>query len=506
MTRVVTNYSEAKPVDLRFTARLWREGIAPIAVIHSDRSPAIETDIEMMTTRFPFGKLIFTKTITAASLALALVLAGCQPPAGQGRQKGGDRRGSSMNGGGPKEERTFLAPVMAEKVLRGEIVSTVATTGSVIPYRSQLLRAEESGRLRFAEAWEEGQFVPRNTLIATIESETLVGDIARSRADLELQKENLDIGKKSMSQAVDSYRTVQELYARGISAEKEVSEQELAMQRSVNTHRQNQISLMKAENELKQLEERLERLEIRAPFDGLLVASGTLEGTKPFATSFGSESITDRDGRLISNEFAVCGMIDTSKVFVRADVTSRDIGKVRLGQEARAVIYSTGDLNVTGEVVDISKSVNQDTRAFQVDMLVSNDDLTLKPGMFGRLDIITERRADSIAIPKDLITRRNNRDVVFVVSDATDREYQVAREVVLELGLEGRDMVEVTWGLKEGDAVITRGFEVLQDSSPISPIYSDEPIRPEGDTTDPELTADSDAADDTDSESEAAGS
>ena len=56
------------------------------------------------------------------------------------------------------------------------------------------------------------------------------------------------------------------------------------------------------------------------------------------------------------------------------------------------------------------------------------------------------------------------------------RAIRWARENPIEVGLEGRDKIEVTWGLKEGDAVITRGFEVLQDKSPLSVIFPDDPV------------------------------
>jgi hypothetical protein len=33
--------------------------------------------------------------------------------------------------------------------------------------------------------------------------------------------------------------------------------------------------------------------------------------------------------------------------------------------------------------------------------------------------------------------------------------------------------------LREGDAIVTRGFEILQDQSPIAVVFEDEVLRPE---------------------------
>lgn len=405
---------------------------------------------------------------------LVVLLLGCKPPTGQGRQREGfgkDKKEAEI-----KRDKPFLTPVLAERVKRGEIVSTIATTGSIVPYSSRLLRTEESGRLKFARGWEEGDFVGKGTVIARVESETLDGDINRARADVEIQRESLDIARKSMDSSVREYQTLQDLYSRGIAALKDVDSAQLAMERSINSHRQSTINLQKSEASLKTYVDRLERLEVKAPFDGLVVARTTLDGSKPFTTTFGSETITDYEGRLVSSDFSVCGIIDTSRVIARCDLTSRDIGLIKTGQDAIATIYTSQDLKLKGTVAEISKGAGADTRAFVVDILIDNPDRSLKPGMFGRVDVVTDRRLDTISLSKEYITRRNNKNVVFVAEKGVDVDYQVAREVPIEVGLEGKESIEVTWGLKEGDAVIIRGFEVLQDKTPISVLFPEDPV------------------------------
>jgi multidrug efflux pump subunit AcrA (membrane-fusion protein) len=382
-----------------------------------------------------------------------------------------------------RPERVFLAPVLARRLERRDVVSTVPTTGSIVPVRSRLLRTEEAGRLHFTRPWQEGDDVEAGTVIARIVSDNLIGDIQRGQADVRLQEEALDIARKSMDSAIREFETTQGLYSRGITALREVDRAELDMQRAVNSYRQAEINLDKARSSLRVLLERETRLEIVAPFDGLIVARNTIEGSRPFANAFGTETITDFDGRLVSAEFAVCGVIDISSVFVRCDVTSRDIDKIRINQEAFGTIYARGEAAVAGRVVDVSRATSQDTRAFLVDVLLPNPDRALRPGMFGRMEIVTERRQQAIAIDKSLLVRRNNRDVVFIVERPPESPHAIAREVAVELGLEGRDQIEVTWGLKQGDAIITRGFEVLQDQSPVAPIMEDDPLRPGSSTT-----------------------
>lgn len=406
-----------------------------------------------------------------------MTVSGCKPSSGQeGRDR--DRSAADRSAYAPREERAFLTPVVAQRVHRGEVLATIATTGSVVPIRSRLLRAEEAGRLTFTNQWEEGDFLERGTLIATIESDALRNEIETARSDVQLREEGLDIARRSRDSSIRDYNTTRDLYTRGIIAQRDLESAQLSMERAINTYRQEQINLQRAQTNLETRLERLERLEIRAPFDGLIVARTTLDGTRSFTTTFGDETITDYDGRLISSEFAICGMIDTSQVLVRSDVTSNNIASVSIGQPARAVIYARGDLPVEGRVVDISNSVNPETRAFNVDVLVDNPGGVLKPGMFGRVDIVTESRRNAISIPRSLLLRRNNRDVVFLVEEDPESPFPLAREVEVELGLQGRDTIEVTWGIQEGAAIVIRGFEVLQDRTPVQVIYADDPVTP----------------------------
>ena len=407
------------------------------------------------------------------------LIPGCKPSSSQ---EGGRGSQQGENPFAPREQRAFLTPVVAERLTRGEIVASIATTGSVVPIRSRLIRAEESGRLRFERAWQEGDAVEAGVLIARIESEALENDIENARRDVQLRVEGLDIARRSRDSSIRDFNTTRDLYTRGIVAQRDLDNAQLQMERAINSHRQETINLDKTRLALQTREERLERLEVRAPFNGLLVSRQTLEGSRPFTTTFGTETITDFDGRLISSEFAICGIVDTSQVLFRADVTGNNIGSVEMGQSARMNVFARGDFLVEGTVVDISRSVNPDTRAFHVDVLAENLDGSLKAGMIGRVDIITERRRDAISSPRTLLLRRNNRDVVFVVETDPELPHPIVREVEVELGLHGRDNVEVTWGLKEGDAIVIRGFEVLQDRTPVQVIYADDPILPEGAT------------------------
>ena len=390
-------------------------------------------------------------------------LAGCRPPQGGNGGKGEQAKDV-------KKEKVVLAPVLVDVAERGEIRSTVSTTGVILPTSSQVLRTEEPGVLHFAKDWKEGDRVEKGEVIASLESEDLQTELAVNKADVAIQQETMDIGQKSLDARLREYRTLQDLYSRGIAAQKDVDAVRLELERAVNSQRQNQINLLKAQSRVRQTERRMDRLEIKAPYGGLLVTRSTIQGQGKFTRGFGEESLTDYDGRQVAANFEVCGVVDISEVYMRCDVTSKDVGRIHADQPSDVTIYARDDIARSGEVAQISNSVDPETRAVQVDIRLDNPEGDLKPGMFGKAEVVTERRRDTIVLPKSVVTRRNNADVVFLVQKMPDTEYEVAKMVSVELGLEGKDDIEVTFGVQSGDRVIIRGFEVLQDSAPINAV------------------------------------
>jgi multidrug efflux pump subunit AcrA (membrane-fusion protein) len=407
-------------------------------------------------------------TLTAS---LCLVSCSSGPAAKEGGNPGGDAEATPAT-----RERTYLTSVFTRVVERDEIRATIATTGSIIPARSVSVRVEESGRLRFEKPWLQGDLVEAGTLLARIESPSLQREKELREADIEIQRENLNIGQRTLENRVRDYQSLQDLYSRGISALREVDSARLELDRSRNSQRQNMINLARAEASLRELDTRFAALEIKAPFTGLLVSRATLEGQGKFQRGFGQEAITDYDGLNVSVGHVVCGIIERERVLMRCDITSKDVASLAIGQDADVFIYARGDSKLAGKVFSISSNVNPDTRAFDVDILLDNTEGLLKPGMFGRAEIVTEARRDVIAVPRSVISRRGNRDVVFVVDKPADAPYDVARMVPVDLGLEGRDDIEISFGLRSGDRIIVRGFEVLQDATPIRAIDADAPI------------------------------
>ena len=107
----------------------------------------------------------------------------------------------------------------------------------------------------------------------------------------------------------------------------------------------------------------------------------------------------------------------------------------------------------------LSPAMDPQTHTFRAEVDVDNARRLLRPGMFVEAAIIVERRTGVSVVPRDAVTDRAGRTVVFVI----DGQRAVRRNV--SLGLGDDDQVEVREGVESGERIVVRGLETLTDGT-----------------------------------------
>ena len=129
------------------------------------------------------------------------------------------------------------------------------------------------------------------------------------------------------------------------------------------------------------------------------------------------------------------------------------------------------DRSVSGRVDTIVPVKNPGARTFLVRVLAdpaeTDDPLTITPGMSarGKLNIDTGR--GGIAVSRDAVLRYPDGRVTVWIVD-TSGDLPVVREQVVRTGFEFDGVVEITSGLADGDLVVVRGNETLQEGQTVT--------------------------------------
>ena len=115
-----------------------------------------------------------------------------------------------------------------------------------------------------------------------------------------------------------------------------------------------------------------------------------------------------------------------------------------------------------GEVFLKHPTINPNTRTFAVETRFSNDDLKIRPGMFGRVKIVFEK-LERVTVPDLAVQRQQgtNDRFVFVIEDG-----KAIRKVV-ETGRRVDSFYEIIKGLSADEEVVVAGHAGLLDQTPV---------------------------------------
>ncbi len=155
----------------------------------------------------------------------------------------------------------------------------------------------------------------------------------------------------------------------------------------------------------------------------------------------------------------VATVATVGKLRMKLGVTGDEIDYFDVGDKVKIVTEDSSGAEATGKVIKVARSADPATRSFLVELEIDNSARLLMPGEFARAQIVVETFDDIMAVPRDAILDRNNKDYVFTVNGDRSKLNEV------KLGADFIGSAQVLEGLKVGDTIVTVGQEYLEDST-----------------------------------------
>jgi len=140
-------------------------------------------------------------------------------------------------------------------------------------------------------------------------------------------------------------------------------------------------------------------------------------------------------------------------------VPERDIHKLAPKQSATLAVDAWPDKTFRGAILRVNPVVDAATGTVKVTVALGSGQHELKPGMFGRVEILYDRRESAVLVPKDAVLTEDAAQSVFVVAAGK------ARRRPIKVGYSDSANYEVLEGLKAGDEVVTTGQANLKDDA-----------------------------------------
>jgi len=122
-----------------------------------------------------------------------------------------------------------------------------------------------------------------------------------------------------------------------------------------------------------------------------------------------------QEGSTISIQSPIAKIGILSNIEITTTVSEKFISKMKNGLECIIKIEAYPDVQFTGYIAMLNPVVNPKTRMMEIKIYLNNRDPRIKPGMFSKIKIITERKNNIVKIPIDAIVKRYGEYFVFVI-------------------------------------------------------------------------------------------
>ena len=336
-----------------------------------------------------------------------------------------------------------LAPVPARthRVERGEVVRQAFGRGTIESDREAQLGFDLVGRLSEVLV-DEGDRVSLGQELARLQPDqaradlrTATSSVAAARTSLQRLAADEAKARAQFDAAVREQRRTRELLGKGAIAQHELDVADDAVRiaraeldRVLALRVEATRSVDVAQGGATQREVTVLRATLLAPFDGLV----TRRLREP--------------GDTIAVGTTVLRIVDTERVFVSAWVDETVLVDLHEGQ--RAQILRADSAPAEGTVTRIGWEVDRQTHELVVEVTPTTPLGRIAIGQRADVWIATQARPAVVRLPIDFLQR--DEEGAFVDVDH-DGRVAVAR---VEVGVVGRDTVEIVDGLREGDTAL----------------------------------------------------
>jgi membrane fusion protein (multidrug efflux system) len=117
--------------------------------------------------------------------------------------------------------------------------------------------------------------------------------------------------------------------------------------------------------------------------------------------------------------------------------------------------------NFEGKVARISPVVDAATGTFRVTCEFTDRSGQLKSGMFGRLSVVFDQRAEVLTVPREAVMEDGDQPALFAIRDG-----KAVRQSI-RAGARSGGLVEILEGVADGEQVVTVGASTLRDGAKV---------------------------------------
>jgi multidrug efflux pump subunit AcrA (membrane-fusion protein) len=162
---------------------------------------------------------------------------------------------------------------------------------------------------------------------------------------------------------------------------------------------------------------------------------------------------------------------------IKLNVAERFISKMALNLPCEVTLDAWPGEIFHGTVSEVSPTVDLASRTMEMRVNVRDSGNKLKPGMFAKVRVITERKNNIVKIPAAAMINRFGEQYVYVVGeDPENPEINIVEKRIIVPGILIDGILEVNSGLSANEEIVVRGQTLLDEGSRVNIIERVTPL------------------------------
>jgi multidrug resistance efflux pump len=166
-------------------------------------------------------------------------------------------------------------------------------------------------------------------------------------------------------------------------------------------------------------------------------------------------------GTMVKDTTPILTLMDLSEMKMVVNVIEREFIHLQKGQSVKISVTAFPDRTFTGRIEIITPALELQSRTAEIQISIPNPGFLLKPGMFGRVEVLLRSNPQATLVPIQSLISEAGKDFVFVLKENKAFRREVRKGVVRD-----RD-VEIIQGLSLGEQVVTAGQNSLKEGTPV---------------------------------------
>jgi RND family efflux transporter MFP subunit len=337
--------------------------------------------------------------------------------------------------------------------------SILTANGYLVSRTQAAIGAKVSGRVEQILV-EEGDRVEKDGILAILEHADLDASLGAVRAALSRARADVIEAEAILTEDRRDVARKQSLLDSGIGSREDVEKAEAKRDASAARLDALRQQVFLSEALVRESEERLENMFIRAPFSGTVISKDAEVG----------ETITPGGMGAASGRGSVVTLADLASLEVETDVKEDYIGRIRLGHPARIDVDAVPERSYEGRLRQIIPMGDRSRAVIQVKVEVLDADERLFPEMSATVHFIQDETARAevddqprVYAPTAAVREVDGGSAVWVVRD--DR----VSSVMVVTGRARDVLIEIREGLSGGERVVLDPPADLSEGAGIRP-------------------------------------